>query len=346
MYERRYDRALGPVLFLVSRLGLKLEARMMGCWAGCSYGSVVYGLWRLSASVRGERTAQMSLVVAQVTEDGPRIVSDTRVTFQDERRPSFKSGTLKTIVVSREFAIAFSGDVEVGLRAVRAFAECVKRGCYNEDAELKLLEAASQGATGFIIARAGANHGLIRIRSRIERDLPAAWIGDPTAFEKFQAARNRHRGPNEASRSSLLPQSPQVMMSLNEAMSAVIADSTVGSVDDFCVGVAAISGAFNYMPSMFIHLGRDIQIRDGDDLVTKMAQSVAEGGYAVSVVEPLYPGTAALGLNFPRAELGILFLPVLYGEGQIVEKVSANDFPRVVRERFGVELSMPMLRTP
>jgi hypothetical protein len=48
-----------------------------------------------------------------------------------------------------------------------------------------------------------------------------------------------------------------------------------------------------------------------------MAHSVEEGGYAVSVVEPADPGTPALGLNLPRARLGMLYLPLEFDGAQV-----------------------------
>jgi hypothetical protein len=70
----------------------------------------------------------MSLVVAQATEDGPRIVSDTRVGFLDGRRSNFKTGVLKAIVVTREVTVCFAGDVSIGLDGVRCFAKRLRAG--------------------------------------------------------------------------------------------------------------------------------------------------------------------------------------------------------------------------
>ena len=77
-----------------------------------------------------------------------------------------------------------------------------------------------------------------------------------------------------------------------------------------------------------------------------MAQPVEEGGYAVSVVEPEKPGTPALGLSFPRARLGMLYLPLKFDGAEVFHDVSANDFPKVVLERFGVSMKLPLLREP
>jgi len=70
----------------------------------------------------------VSLVVAEATDDGPRIVSDTRVVFPEGPRSSFKTGTLKAIVVGRYVTICFAGDVLAGLEGVRSFARELGEG--------------------------------------------------------------------------------------------------------------------------------------------------------------------------------------------------------------------------
>ena len=72
----------------------------------------------------------MSLVVAESTDDGPRIVSDTRVTLPETEagRPSFRRDTLKAIVLSREAVVCFAGDVDRGLRSVREAAVALASG--------------------------------------------------------------------------------------------------------------------------------------------------------------------------------------------------------------------------
>jgi hypothetical protein len=99
-----------------------------------------------------------------------------------------------------------------------------------------------------------------------------------------------------------------------------------------------------YLGSTFIHLGREFRVEPGENLISKMAQSVEEGGYAVSVVEPVEPGTPALGLTFPRARLGMLYLPLKFDGAEVIEDVSPNDFSEVVLERFGVAMKDPILR--
>ena len=42
----------------------------------------------------------LSLVVAEATDAGPRIVSDTRVVSPEGPKSSFKTGTLKSVIVT------------------------------------------------------------------------------------------------------------------------------------------------------------------------------------------------------------------------------------------------------
>jgi hypothetical protein len=289
----------------------------------------------------------MSLVVAQTTEAGPRIVSDTRVGFGSTRRPSFKTGTLKAVVVAPAMTVCFAGDVAVGLDGVRHFAKCLSAAHHLDDLlpHLQRLTSDTRRRVEFIVARAEAGSTLIRVRDgEIEQNRHSAWIGDHRAFERFQEARHGPVEREDVGIMNVLSPDIQVMHILDRAMEAVIGDPSVSSVDDFCIRVAAKQGAFNYLGQTFIHVGRDLTIRHGDDLITKMAQPVSEGGYAVSVVEPALPGTPALGLNFPRARFGMVYLPLEYDEAQVITNVSPNDFAKAVFDRFGVAMSEPLLR--
>lgn len=136
-------------------------------------------------------------------------------------------------------------------------------------------------------------------------------------------------------------QRPRSKSPLGEAN---IGDSAIESVDHFCVRVSRREEGFQYLESTFIHVGREIDVQAGDDLISKMAQPVEEGGFAVSVVEPAEPGTPALGLMFPRARLGMLFLPLEFDYAQVIKDVSPNDYAHVVQERFGVAMNDPSLR--
>jgi hypothetical protein len=292
----------------------------------------------------------LSLVVAQASTDGPRIVSDTRVVLPHEQRPSFKQGTLKAIVIRRDLVVCFAGDVVAGLDGIREFAGELDRGRAVDDLLGMLQERTldDRRVVEFILATDVPDAQLMRLQGgTLERNLESSWIGDHAAFERFQQARYALTvDPLEAEldKQFALPPSAKLMSVLQRAMAAVIADPPVQSVDDFCVSIAHKPTGFQYLESTFLHVGRDIELRPGDDLISRMAQPVEEGGYAVSVVEPEDPGMPALGLSFPRARLGMLYLPLKYEGATVIENVSPKDFPRIVFERFGVAMKQPPLR--
>jgi len=291
----------------------------------------------------------MSLVVAEATEEGPRIVSDTRVGYIDGRRSNFKTGTLKAIVLTPEVTICFAGDVGVALDGIRHVAARLQAGESLDDLlpTLRELSSDSRKRVEFIVAKAETGSMLTRIREdQIERTLYLAWIGDQTAFERFQEERHRPLDEFRLQMMNKLPPGPRTMSVLGNAMEAVIEDPAIVSVDDFCVRVAAKNGEFNYLEQTFIHVGRDITLKPGDDLISKMAHPVEEGGYSVSVVPPAVAGTPALGLNFPRARLGMVYVPLQYDVAQVFQDVSPNDFPKVVLDRLGIAMQDPPLRWP
>lgn len=223
----------------------------------------------------------MSLVVADATDDGPRIVSDTRITFPDGPRSSFKTDTLKAIVVTHDVTICFAGDVVAGLDGVREFARGLREGRPVADLlkRLEVLASDDRRIVEFIVARGPGGSQLTRIRkSGIEPSLSTAWIGDQEAFERFQKERNKMPNSVAGPLDSMLPAAIRTMVTLDRAMQAVIDDPAIESVGNFNVRVAYKVKGFEYLGSTFIHVGRDIQIKPGDNLVDKMAQSVEEGG--------------------------------------------------------------------
>jgi hypothetical protein len=288
----------------------------------------------------------MSLVVAEATPEGARIVSDTRVSYPGLPL-AYKTGTLKTVVLRPDIAVSFAGDVEAGLGAIRQVANDL-RGGSKVEAALSTLQNQTAGVpdgADFIVAVDGQDWQLSRIRGgHIERGLTSAWIGDQQAFERFQRARHESSSPFRDVVEKGLAAGSRSILRLGDAMNAVIGDPTIATVDHFCVRVARQDIGFQYLASIFIFVERDVEVHPGDDLVNRMAQPVEEGGYAVAIVEPANPGTPALGLSFPRARLGMVFLPLLYDEAQVVRDVSPNDFARVVQERFGVAMKDPSLR--
>jgi hypothetical protein len=301
----------------------------------------------------------LSLVVAEATTSGPRIVADTHVTFGDMTRSSYKRGTLKAITISRDVTICFAGDVLAGLGAVRSFAAAVRGGSSVGELVPTLQALSSDGRrpVEFIVATRD-DLPLTRIRGGlVEADLRFAWIGEQQAFERFQEVRLQphlrlgpipeRMMPAALQLSALIEGTmtpPERTSSvLQTSMQAVINDPSVPSVAGFVTAIAHTAKGFEYLGSLFIYVGRDIVVTPGEDIISRMAQPVEDGGFAVSMAEPAEPGTPALGLSFPRARLGMIYLPLEFDEAQVITDVGPNEFPSAVFERFGVRMKLPGL---
>jgi hypothetical protein len=140
----------------------------------------------------------VSLIVAAATETGPTIVSDTHVAAAHGVAPSYRTDTLKTVVISPDLCVCFAGEVELGLGAVRQAARTISSSG-SADSVVDLLEELlmdSSRDAEFLVARSGGGWQLARItRGGIEVSLMNAWIGDRAAFERFQQARQDYEEP-------------------------------------------------------------------------------------------------------------------------------------------------------
>ena len=288
----------------------------------------------------------MSLIVAQSSPQGPRIVSDTRVEFLNGRQSKIRIGTLKAVPVSPSLAICFAGNVELGLDAIRRSAELVSQGHSRSDVE-ELLRSSStveNSSTAFLVTDATTHSQITKIEGgEVEPGLNTAWIGDFDAFEAFQLARHGRPSPPEELSNSI-SEGAMLCSVLPDAMQYVINSTHFPTVGDFCATLVADQGTFMYLGSVFIHVGRDFTLDPNRELISQMVRPVSEGGYSVCVVEPEEPGTAALGLSFSKAHLATIYLPLVFDEAQVIEDVRPSDFPSRIFEQFGVRMKFPVLR--
>lgn len=285
----------------------------------------------------------MSLIVAQMTSGGPQIVSDMRLSIDHEVRPNPKTDILKALVLSKTIVVCFAGNVELALESIREAnrqlidgVECTKIITY-------LASKTSGNEVEFLYVVGRLESEIIRIRAgNIETKLEVAWVGDPDAFSAFQNQRNvaYQQIHNQRLRSDYL----RIGSCMSDAMDHVIADPSISSVDGCSVSIVWQASGFNYLPSTFVHVGRDVTFQSGEDLISLMLQPVEHGGYAVSIVEPKISGTPALALNFPVALLTYVYMPLQFDEAIVIKNVSARDIASTLLHRYGLAINEPMIR--
>lgn len=199
----------------------------------------------------------------------------------------------------------------------------------------------------FIIAFGNKSYQLIRIRPGvIENDIKFAWIGSQLAFERFQEERLKSVDSPTIFVEKMLSEPQRIMSRLSKAMEATIQDPAIKSTGSFAVRVAHGKNGFEYLGSVFVYLERDITINSGEDIFSRMATPVEQGGFQLCIVEPKEPGVGALGLCFPNARLGIIFIPLEFDGGEVIRNISPNDFSTAVLSSYGVQMQEPLLRYP
>jgi hypothetical protein len=289
----------------------------------------------------------LSLVVVHATPDGPRIVGDTKVSFRDSKRSRYRTDTLKVVVLNQTTVVCFAGEVDRGLAAVRSCAQLLSNSPDEDQIlrELVRISSDTRRATEFLLVRGDDSRQIARVsQGKVEPNLATAWIGDASAFARFQSA--FHTVTPFDALLKKLPPGPQTMSRLSRAIDAVIDDPQIDSVGNLAVRVALTEGGFNYLSSAFTMVERDfvIETTPGEWVDVPLIRPVEEGGFAVSVVEPAAPGTPAMGLSFPQPNIAMLYLPLQFDEAEVMLDVAPNAFRAVVLERYGIAMSDPTIR--
>ncbi len=254
---------------------------------------------------------------------------------------------LKIVVLRRDLAVCYAGDVGVGLRTVREVAASLEAG-RSTDEVMAILSSVAQTThrhVEFIVARCGTEWQLARIvGSRIDYPV-VAHIGDDAAFERFQEARaGAPPSPSYTEISAGRVPVFEVTRLLRHAMEKVIGDPTAAMVGNFLVPVACEKAGLSYMPSTISFLGEDVLIPSGEPTAIPFAQTVSTGAYTASLTGTAVPGLPAMALCFPHARFAMLFLPLQFDEFQIVhvqEGHFGKGFVAKVREEFGVVMAEP-----
>jgi hypothetical protein len=238
--------------------------------------------------------------------------------------------------------VCYAGVVENGVLGTRRAAQALAGGATVEDIAQVLAKFSSDGTVDFLVATTGEQKSITRVRREgIESDLEHGWIGDHDAFSWYQKARLTIE-PN-AIAAEIIPEDSMLLCQMDDAMQEVIRTPEVPGVDDFCIRVASFTGAFNYLAGLFTYVERDVELKDGDNLLSKMMLPAQDGGFTACIVAPEEPGTPAIGIHFPQARLTVLYMPLTHDEPELVRDTAGQDLPQVVQDRFGVRLSAPMV---
>jgi hypothetical protein len=282
----------------------------------------------------------MTLVVARLTPAGPRIVSDLRVIDEHATRSGYTEGVLKAILLTPEVCVAFAGNVNGGVEAVRRCAEGAAGGFNLEEAESALLDAhcAAGQETDFLIAvRRPASISRVRAGD-IERGLPTAWIGDHAAFAEYQerylSAPISELPPGVGNRREEL----EIGARMSHAFGGMIRDGAIATVGEAEISITPQWDGLRYAHSATAMIGHTQQIPSGVPARIQFG-SAAQGGFTYTVGVPAEAGVGAVGLHFFQGRFGLLYHPTVLGpRPEPFPNATSEEFEMGVRRKFGIRL--------
>ena len=293
----------------------------------------------------------MSLIVAKKFNERVFVISDTKLTYNEEEKNIITSGTIKTIIIGKEVNLSFAGYICYAEDLLK-WIEINKNKINLHDliSALKIVNVKSCYQTEFILCIGGIeikHTEIIQIKDGKISDVESAWIGSYEAFRKFQEVyvsynkfdiKELFGGSSIAINIIQLPSNNKV---LNEfylknfyAMNSVIQDSKIKEVDGFIVASIYISGSFRYLSYAYCFpLGFNKQYVINNCTSTSHTLSLGsseEGSYAISLCGsskisiPIYIPHGKIGILYSRKEGGLM-KPTTYSD------ITQDDFSKKLK---------------
>lgn len=278
---------------------------------------------------RNDKTGAVTLVAGQLVDDGIRLVADTLLSNDSERRSGYLAGALKLVACHRGLCVGYAGAAADALSAIRELPVQADTDFELDEIRASLLRAhrASGRATDFLIASLTPTPGLCRVTGGEVIDTTAAWVGDPAAASLYQ----RTRASDEIALSS----SEAVGHRMATALEALIEDESLETVGGFCVRVATDADGFVYLAETKAVQGNvgDVIVGPGESVDLPMG-GTAEGAFRYTIDPPIQRGLGALRIYLQPGNLGLLLYPRRTLYAIAFRNVTQDEFECAVRDTY------------
>ena len=277
----------------------------------------------------------MTLVVARKSQSTTWLVADTLITGGNLSGSESDRG-LKIYFLDPRTLIAYSGSPEIANSLIgNIFAFSKGRQLIEI---LKNLQECSKGCGVDFIVTQNKKIGTIK-KDELSFDLPAAWIGDHTAFSKFQEHflnAQAAGGPGEAplpahmvplaeseldlyNQTSLCGASSQESLiagKLRSALELVIGDLSIRGVGGEVV--SAVSGSETASYALYLSATSPIYVPVSDGAWHSVGfGDASQGGFGYTIITPPSPGISGWGRYYFQSRIGIYYSAAL-DTGQFV----------------------------
>jgi hypothetical protein len=271
----------------------------------------------------------MTLVVAERTPDGIRLVGESRLTApaaSPTLTPRLRGGNrylegaMKIVALHPALCVGFAGNVDLAQDAIRQLPVKRKSSFALDQVTHRLVNRSHADGTDFIVASLVPTPSLAKIRDGALAeggDLYA--IGDEAAIDGFAS----------------YFYGPDCHRDIGIALRRLIDDEVYESAGDLYVEIKTVDDGFRYaVLGMISHTTR---VGPGESVDPEWA-GAASGAYFQQTFRPSEPGVGAIGVYFPQGQLGALYYPAKARRAIPYLGVTDPEFRDAVRRDHGIEL--------
>lgn len=273
----------------------------------------------------------MSLIVARKNGPNIHIVSDTKLTYPEEKFPNKTlaapgDGVIKTTILNPQVCIAFAGEVDPADEAIKI---CRRYGFMLSNIKEHLLSVnkATKGKTEFILCVGFPEYSIYEIKNMTIRQTNSTWIGSNTGFNIFQ---------EKALEAGVASKKFETI--LDESLDHVLKSGLAPEVNGFRVSVSNEDNFFHYKNYMATNIPtRTYSLKANQHSVIEIYGTAQEGGYSVSFCEN-EGRHDVVAIHVRQGEFGVLYEIIKNGllRPKVIANVDEHEFNDILHSRFGI----------
>lgn len=275
----------------------------------------------------------MSLIVARKKAAHIYLVSDTKLTFPEEKFPDKAlaapgDGVIKIAILHHHVCIAFAGDDYEP--AEKAIMYCRRNQLMPSKIKEHLfaINKQTKGKVEFIVCVGFPEYAIYEIKDMKLIQTETAWIGSHNGFSVFQENALPNMSGNK-----------KFDTILDEAMEHVLKSGRVPEVMGFRVAVSNEGNFFHYKNYMSTAIPpRTYTFNGSGSHIIEVYGTPQEGGYSVAFCENEGRYDMA-AIHVRQGEFGVLY--EMLNEGllwpTVVPYVDEHEFNDILLSRFGIQ---------
>ncbi|MBE7692825.1 hypothetical protein [Tenacibaculum finnmarkense] len=276
----------------------------------------------------------MTLIICRQIKEKIYIVSDSKVTDKNAVRNNPLTGNLKSIILNPYLSLCFAGNIHYAEKILELFYSNKIANLQQLVLECLKTNIESNNETDFIIASLeNGNPIIIKVSNKTaQQNQQNAWIGNQTAFSKFQ--KHYHSSESDKQESS----------KINNAFKSVIENEEIEDVADFCLSIETVYQK-NIKKYCFIYeMSAEVSFRPGTIIVSKENQIIPFGGAEKGAFLALYMRSfnllkPAIAIHFPEGKFGVLFCPAInLNKAEIIKEANGEKFMDIIYDKYGINL--------